>query len=204
MRKATAIRSFMAAVIMLGVLSGCYFPVRFDAEIEIDPLGFYTLYFEGYMAEVFLYKDLIAGKLSKAEEEDKAAKVVADFNRSSSVKNVEYLREGLFQVSYERSGDIMKDKTMTFFRRNENILSISYMKKDGEIKIMGTPLSEANARRLDEIGLDMTGELRVITHAKVSYHNANSVKKGKKRKKIYTWNIKTAKGKAPMLTIPVR
>ena len=39
-------------VVLSALLSGCYIPIRFDAEIEIHRTGAYDFKFDGYMASV--------------------------------------------------------------------------------------------------------------------------------------------------------
>lgn len=51
----------LLAVVMLVVVSGCYMPIRFDAEIDINRRGEYSFIFDGYLAKVQLYQDIQAG-----------------------------------------------------------------------------------------------------------------------------------------------
>ena len=58
----------LAVVAVFLVLSGCYMPIRFDSEIDINRSGYYTFIFDGYLAKVELYQDLKDGKIDREEE----------------------------------------------------------------------------------------------------------------------------------------
>jgi len=197
----------LAAVAVLFVLSGCYMPIRFDAEIDINRSGYYTFIFDGYLAKVELYQDLQEGKIGPDEELEQVALIKADFERDSAVSDFKYYEKGHFWVKYERSGDLLKAKTMTFFRRNEYILGISYNNETGQISMLGKSLSRDIKDRLRESGLDTSGELRVFTDASVVGHNAATVKpfpsKGPDYK-MYTWKIQNLLAPTPALKIQAR
>ena len=96
---------------------------------------------------------------------------------------------------------------MTFFRRNEYILGISYNSETGQISMLGKSLSRDIKDRLRESGLDTSGELRVFTDANVVSHNATTVKpfpsKGPNYK-MYTWKIQNLLAPTPALKIQAR
>ena len=198
------LKNVAAALLMMAGLTGCYLPASFDAEIDISRSGYYTILFEGYLAEVNLYSDIEAKKLTRKEEAAKVKILVNDFKRDSATKEISYFKQGHFKVKWERSGDILADKMVTFYRRNENMLSISYNKKKALVTVQGKSISKLNAKRLTEAGLGMTGQVRVKTDARVTKHNAAKVKKGTGRQKIYIWNIKSPFDKAPLLTFNLR
>ncbi len=63
-------RSMLLVAVVL-LLTGCYLPVRFDAEIEITRYGTYNLIFDGYMVSVPLYDGLRKNDIKTAEEKEK-------------------------------------------------------------------------------------------------------------------------------------
>ena len=75
----------LLAVVMLVVVSGCYMPVRFDAEIDINRRGEYSFIFDGYLAKVQLYQDIQAGEVSREEELKQVSLIKDDFERDSAV-----------------------------------------------------------------------------------------------------------------------
>jgi hypothetical protein len=177
-----ALGAFLSAV-----LGGCYMPVRFDAEIEITRGGYYDLIFDGYMVDIGLYKGLIEGKFSPDEKRKKIESVKADFARDGSTKEFAYIEQGHFKVNWQKSGDLIRAKSVVFFRRNEKFFSISYVKKTGRVTMEGVSLSKSNAKKLFALGLNSVGQIRVKTDARVISHNATKVRNKKKAKKIYVW-----------------
>jgi len=192
-------------LMILPFLSGCYLPARFDAEIEISRTGFYSLEFIGYMAEISLYTGLKNGKIDAEEEKKKVEILARDFTRDSSVKEFSYFGKGHFKVNYLKKGDLGRTSTVTFVRRNENILSISRNREKRIVTVRGKYLKKVDIERLVAAGLWMEGEVRVKTDAEVLSHNATTVTAGKgSNVQIYTWNIPTPAAPAPKMTLTLR
>lgn len=196
-------RVALLAGLLLTVLGGCYLPARFDAEIEITRNGFYKIIFDGYMVELALYEDIRNKKITPAEEREKVDIIRRDFTRDSATKEFNYIRQGHFKVHWEKLGDLLQDRMITFFRRNEDMLTLKYVKKTGLITMRGHKLPEDDVKRLFGIGLNSEGEIRVKTAAEVSRHNAVKVQK-KGFETFYTWQIKSLADPTPVLEIPVR
>lgn len=196
----------LAVMLAFVGISGCYLPVYFDAEVELDRTGYYTMIFDGYMTRVQLFKDLKEGKIDRAEEMRQVERIKTDFERDSSTTEFKYHKDGVFKVHWEKSGDMLRAKSVTFFRRNENILSLRYLKEQGVIILEGAAISTSNAKRLKEIGLaGMEGQLRVKTTAAIRAHNAAKEKKGKEpRQKVLVWNLRSVYDPKPYLMVNMR
>ncbi|MCP5373547.1 MAG: hypothetical protein H6907_17600 [Hyphomicrobiales bacterium] len=191
------------ALVLLLPLVGCYLPVWFDAEVRISRQGYYDALFDGYLISLPFASDLAAGKLGAGQEKDESAKVVADLKRDSAVTQADYVRKGRFKVHWARKGDIIRQKMMTFVRRNEQILSLKYVKTTGMLTLEGRSLRGSDIQRLRQQGFTVQGELRVITPAAVASHNAQKVvRKGFDH--IYVWKIKDWGDPAPKLDIRMR
>lgn len=163
--------------------------------------------FDGYMAKVELYNDLKKGAVTPAGEREKAEAIRRDLERDTAASAFRYVGKGHFNIHWERSGDLFKAKMVTFLRRNEALLSLSYVKTSGRIVIEGRALGPDARKRLHAAGLGMEGEMRVISDARVISHNATSVTDTKGRDpgtKTYTWKIKSIFDPTPKLTITVR
>ena len=204
--KRPLLRYLLPILIAVGV-SGCYLPVRFDAEIEVSRQGYYEFFFDGYIARIELFDGLNKGGISREEEEKQKELLKTDFERDSNTKSFKYFKRGHFHVNWEKKGDLTKAKTVTFFRRNENMVSISYNSTSGRVQVAGRSLQRKQRRQLHDMGLGMTGQLRVITDTNVIAHNATSVKKMPKRGdrfKMYTWKIKNIFDQTPSITMSLR
>jgi hypothetical protein len=186
---------FGAVLLLWTVLTSCYVPARFDAEIEIDRFGHYTMTFEGYMAQVELYNDIREKKIDADEERRRVQIIKDDFTRDSSTKSFDYYKQGYFKVKWVKTGDILAAPQVTFFRRNENILSIIYVKEKNQIDVKATPIGPDKQKTLQSMGLQMEGELRVRTDARVVANNATKEETPQNPKmrgeKLYTWTIKS-------------
>jgi transposase len=198
------LKSLLLIVLLAVGVSGCYIPARFDAEINIGLDGNYKFQFEGYLAEVTLFNQLQSGKLTPEQEAEKVELLRTDFMRDSATKEFSYFKQGHFKVKWEKQGDLLRSRMVSFVRRNENMFSLIYNKNTSMVTVRGTSISKANARRLIEMGLTIRGQLRVVTDAKVLKHNAVRVKKGKGREKIYVWNIKSPSTPSPKLEFILR
>ncbi len=199
------LKSLVSAALVL-VLSGCYMPIRFDAEIDISRTGYYDFIFDGYLAKVELYQGLQEKKISRDEELIQVSQIKDDVTRDTGASEFKYYEKGHFHLKYVRAGDLLKTKTMTFLRRNEYILGISYNKNTGQIVMLGKSLARDIKDRLRASGLDSSGELRVFTDARVVSHNAATVEpfnsKGPNYK-LYTWKIPNLLAPTPVLKIQI-
>ena len=171
------LRSIALASFALLALSSCYLPGSFDAEIELSRTGLYKMSFDGYIVDVQLYDDMRKNKLTKEQQDTKIANVINDFKRDSDTKEISYFGQGAFKVVWQTSGDVTQTKQITFFRRNENMLSILYDEKEGTISLAGKSVKKQDAERILEMGLNVQGVLRVKTDARIIAHNAQRVTK---------------------------
>lgn len=195
----------LLAVAFATVLAGCYLPVRFDSEIELQRTGHYTAIFDGYVADVGIYEGLRKSELGPAEEKEKVDRIITDLTRSSDVSVAKYMQNGIFHVTWKHTGDIIAEKMHTFIRRNEAFLTLKYLEDEGRIVITGRKLKNAQVEQLSKIGLGaVEGQLRIKTAAKVSENNAAKVTKRKGGGFIYSWDITSFKDPAPKLVVPVR
>ncbi len=192
------------ALVAAATLGGCYVPARFDAEIDITRHGYYNIIFDGYLVSVPLYDGLRKGKISPAEEKNKVANLKSDLTRDSAVKEFQYMKKAHFKVHWEKKGDLLRTKLVTFLRRNANIISLKYVQARGQITVAGTPVGPSQAKRLTAMDLGITGQLRLRTNANVIQHNATKVKKSKKGGKLYIWKLKSIFDPSPNLVISVR
>ncbi len=191
------------------VLSGCYIPLRFDAEIEIDRQGYYSLIFDGYVADIELYRGIVSGEIKKPREEEIKAAIKADIERDPNTTEYQYHRRGVFKLGWKREGDLIRSRTVTFLRRNERFFGLAYNKDTGRITIEGRSLSRSQKDQLAQAGLNMSGELRVLTDAKanVVQHNADTVReftRAGKEMKAYFFTFKNIYRATPAMTITLR
>ncbi|MDH5489280.1 MAG: hypothetical protein OEX17_05055 [Rhodospirillaceae bacterium] len=187
------------------VLSSCYLPQRFDAEIEVDAAGYYSMIFDGYIADVGLYQSLQSGDLNEEQEAEKVAILEGDLSRDSSVQSLEYFKLGHFRIKWERKGDLIKSKTVTFLRRNESMLSLKYVSDAGLIEMMGRSIRQSDREKIAQMGLGMQGEIRLKTPLLVVDHNATEVKQDKndETSQWYIWRIANIFQSTPRILLKI-
>jgi len=191
-------------VIAVMVLGSCYLPVRFDAEIEISKRGYYSFIFDGYIAKVPIFEGLQKRKITPEQEKKQVADVIKDLQRDVNLSELKYLNKGHFKVHWQREGDILKEKTVTFIRRNEYFVGISYNKNTGRVQVSGRSLARDTKNQINDMGLGIQGEIRVITDANVVSNNATTIRKFPKKGpgyKIYIWKIKNIFAPTPVITM---
>ncbi len=201
----SALKVLLAAAFLAAVLSGCYLPLRFDAEIELSKRGYYSIIFDGYLAWVPFFDKLRKGKLSKKKERKESKRILKDLKRDSATKEAKYFKNGVFKVHWEKSGDLFRSPMVTFVRRNATLFSISYIKKSGQVTLRGTMVKKSDAQRLTDMGLGIDGELRVKTDGRVVKHNAaKETKVPGSNQKLYVWKVKSLFDRAPELVMVLR
>lgn len=207
MKSRKILGSIVLSALVAALLGGCYMPIRFDAEIEIHRTGHYDFKFDGYLAKVELYQGLKEGKVDFEEEKKQIEIIKNDFARDPNVKEFKYFKLGHFKVNWTTSGDLIRNRTVSFFNRSsEYMLGLAYNKKSRRISMSGKSLKRDIKDQLDQMGLGWTGKIRVFTDAKVVSHNATSVKKNKRlggRFMTYTWDIKNIYAPTPSLIIQI-
>lgn len=207
MKSVNFIKPLVMIVFFSAVVGGCYLPIRYDAEIEIHRTGHYDFKFDGYLARVEMFQGLKEGKIGPEEEKKKIEEIKTDFGRDPSVKEFKYLKMGHFKVNWQRSGDLIKTKTVSFFNgTSEYMLGIRYNSKTRQISMLGKSIKRDAKKQLDAMGLTSQGQIRVFTDAKVISHNATKVEKNKRlggRFKSYIWIIKNIFAPTPSLIIQI-
>lgn len=191
-------------VLAAAVLAGCYMPLRFDAEIEIDRAGYYSIIFDGYMTRTDLFQDIREGEADAAEVEKRIEVIRRDLTRDPATTEFEYFKDGVFKVHWQREGDLLEDRSVTFVRRNEQIVNLSYNHETQQISMLGKSLKRDVKDRLREAGLDTSGQIRVFSDANVTMHNATSVKPAPQKGdgwKLYVWDIPNLLAPTPFLKI---
>ncbi|MDP6173976.1 MAG: hypothetical protein QGF09_07425, partial [Rhodospirillales bacterium] len=139
-------------------------------------------------------------KLDAAATQVKINRVLTDFKRDSGTKEISYFGQGAFKVKWVKSGDVLRSRMVTFFRRNENMASISFSKIKKRSPSAPNMSNAATRSGSLKFGLGMQGGLRIKTSARVLEHNACKVTE-QGPVTTYAWKIKDIFQQAPKLLI---
>jgi len=170
------------------VVSSCYIPVKFDAEIEVNRAGYYTMLFDGYLADLTLYNGLASGKITPAQEKEKVAIIETDMRRDSKTKEFKYFGKGHFKLNWQGEGDLLAAKMVTFLRTNETIFQLKYVANSGYVVFETKSIAKDNRKRIKQMGLNMQGQIRLRTDMPIKDHNASYTKEDPKDKR-FTWLV---------------
>ncbi|PHS79136.1 MAG: hypothetical protein COB59_03555 [Rhodospirillaceae bacterium] len=184
----SAIAKTGALIVLAMTVSSCYLPVKFDAEIEVNRAGYYTMLFDGYLVDLTLFNKLASGKMTPAEEKEKVAIIKTDLLRDSKTKEFKYFGKGHFKVNWKGEGDLLDAKMVTFIRTSEVIFQLKYVANSGLIVFETKSISKDNRKRIVQMGLNMEGQIRFKTDMPIKDHNATYTKKDPKDKR-FTWLV---------------
>lgn len=187
-------------VTFCAVLQGCYLPEAFKVDLSITRNGDYHFVYRGHLVQPSLAKDLIDQKIDADQEKERVATITRDLTRDTATRSVAYLGRGVFDVTYDYRGNIMRDKSFVFVRRNSRILEILYHRKSNTVEIRGGAIPPQYRERLSAIGYQLQGEIEVLTDAGIRSSNAQARDKVSGMHRL-RWQMKSLDDPAPQLTI---
>jgi len=195
--------SRIAAFLCITLLAtGCYLPVDFETDINIDNSGKYAFRYKGDMIAVTLLSKISKGKVEGEKEIKKQAAIYKrDLERDSGFKKVEHKKFARYEVFYEHQGNIHEQKSFDFVRSNARFLAIN-RRSDGLIEIIGDRPPKKYVEALIERGVDARGVVRVWTNNKVMSHNAHEVREGSPA--LYQSNVRSMREPTPSIIMQLQ
>jgi hypothetical protein len=199
----TVTRLFRLFPILAAVLlvTGCYLPNDFTADLRITPDGNYRFTYDGKLTYLPLLDKLKKGELSQQESAAQVKTVEQDLARDSAFEQITYVGQATFIVRYKRIGNILREKSFTFVRLNSRLLTLE-RRQDGTIGIFGDKPNTEDAKRIAAIGIVMRGMLRIQTEAEVRSSNATEVVRV--APPVYIWHIEGVEKASPGMVLVVR
>jgi hypothetical protein len=191
----------LTAALGLVVLSACYIPTRFNAQITVNGAGDWTMAYTGTLVYGPLAPGLMPDRPTAAALAERVRNVTADLQRDPGFRELEYLGNGAFNVVYEKSGNIFRQTGITFVRTDSRVLQIQYVKTKEEITVRGNTVPTGQRQWVVDAGLDMQGDLRVVTELPALDHNATATQPGPNGTTIYLWQIRGVSSPAPRLVL---
>ena len=188
---------------VLFLAAGCYLPVNFQADLNIDKSGNFAFRYKGDILAVTLMRKISFGKVKgEAKIAKQAAIYKRDLGRDSGFKKIEHISNALFRVEFDRQGDIRYEKTFSFVRSNALFLAVK-RNKNGSVEVFGDRPPKRLVDALIERGVDVRGTFRVWTNASVISHNAPQARADGPQP-VYRWVVKSLRDPPPNLILQLQ
>jgi len=182
------------------MLTSCWLPDQFEAEIRFTSTGLYGIAYNGILIYAPLFGQTARNEISQ-EDADRQVRQFQEFlELDSSFKEVESLGRGRYRVQYSREGKFEnKHQMITFVSRQGAIFRLRTT-EDGRITFAGSGQAMFYAERFEQVGLTMQGLLRVTTDAEVLEHNATLVRPSPTPGfTMYDWQMRSLRDPPPRL-----
>ncbi|CAA7617489.1 conserved hypothetical protein [Candidatus Terasakiella magnetica] len=181
------------------LLSSCYIPDKFKAELRLSRYGDYALTYKGDLLWAPILDDYRKGKVTPENEKEKIDNIRKDLIRDIAFRKLESKGKGRFGVEYERAGRLDKVQLTALLRRDARLLAMRSM-ENGVIVIHANAMKPSDAQMMAEMGLNMEGEFRITTDGNVVENNATEVRQFG-TSKVYVWKIENALSPMPHLVM---
>jgi len=192
--------TWLLAALLL--VSGCYLPMNFEADLNIDKSGKFAFRYKGDIIALTLMRKISFGKV-KGDEIAKQAEIYKrDLARDSGFTKIEHAGFARFRVEFNRQGDIRREKTFSFVRSNALFLAVKRL-KDGTVEVFGDRPPKRLVDALIERGMDVRGTFRVWTNANVLRHNAPQSRPDGPQP-VYQWVVKSLRDRPPSLILQLQ
>ncbi|MGC9385215.1 MAG: hypothetical protein ACP5D6_11500 [Kosmotogaceae bacterium] len=192
--------SVLSVLIAIVILSGCWIPEDFDAQVYVNEDGSYRFTYEGKLVNVMALSLEKEGKLGKKEESD-LKKDVEKLKELDGFETVKYMGKGRYKVSVDYRGKA--GEAYSFITEDLQVFSVSF-NEENQLLVRGFSPEEDDLQQLKTLGVSMEGSLTVQVDPglEVQIHNADHLSK-KTSMNTYKWNIKDVAAK-PEIVIALR
>lgn len=195
-----ALRRLLMVLLMPILLTSCYLPQDFTIDLSMERNGDYRLSYRGLLVQPNIAQGLLDATLDADAEEDKVAKVIADLKRDSSVRQLTYAGNGVFNIVYEKRGNIIREKSFVFVRRQSRILEMFFHKDRNTVEIRGGFVPDQYQHRLTALGYQMTGKIEFRTTAGIRSHNAAEFREINGQNRL-RWEIRSITDPVPNVIV---
>lgn len=188
-------------IAVLPIVSSCYVPDEFDAEIRVARNGDYSLIYKGVLTWAPLYMEIVRGEVTGDAVQEKIEAIRRDIKRDPQFTYVRSIGRGQFEVRYKRTGNFVATSGLvTFVRRNAKIFNID-ARADGTVTVYAETPNIDKLRPMAEAGLLVRGTLRVISDMRViDPGNPTAVYSDKDSDwKVYDWILDGTKPVYPQI-----
>jgi hypothetical protein len=194
-------RTALAMAVCFLLVSSCFVPDQYEAEIRFTKLGAFGITYNGILVQAPFFSEIARGNIKDGEDIQTRIKgYTKQLKTDPDFKEVNSLGRGRFQVKYSREGRFFGAMQMvTFVSRQAPIFRIRTF-EDGRVSVAGSGAGRQYADKLKAVGLNTQGLFRIVTDAEVLEHNAEFVRASSTPGyTIYDWRIRDFKDTPPRL-----
>jgi hypothetical protein len=189
-------------LLLLPLLSSCYLPNAFEAEIKLMKDGTFTLSFQGELIYYPLVYEIVAKNLPIEMQTEKMAVTERDLRRDTNFQEVRSLGRGRFKVRYKHTEKIEGTFLYTFVRRNAEIMAVK-LAPTGLLTVGARTLKPDDVRSARQIGITINGTLKVVSDLPIAESNAMETKK-EGLATAYLWRLTPETQKSPKIVFKYR
>lgn len=198
-------------LILSTLLTSCFFPEKFNAQVKINRDKSYELTYNGTIILFPILFELKEGKKIDQEGEEKLNNFAKELQENDSgFESIKYVGSGRFHVLYRKIGILRSRASIAFGVKEKDFKSVSEivsikLREDGLIELTGMTFDFGNEthKMLEtikkELGIQPEGEVVVSTNATVLSHNADSAPRFFGLFGQYVFKIRSADHKPYML-----
>ena len=179
-------------------LSACFFPEKFDSDIQISKDGNYTFKYDGILTFVMARAEQVQTSKLSAKADADLKKLESELKKDPGFKSAEYVGNSQYKVRYEKTGTLL-DKQTFKFPADAAVITVS--RKGNVVEVKGLQLGTKELEQLKPLKMEMDGKINLKTSGVVKNHNASSTPTmgfGS-----YGWKLKAVDEPAPLVTIEI-
>jgi hypothetical protein len=175
-RLLSAARHWLAGLFCLALLTSCFVPDQYEAEVRLTKDGAYGITFIGILIYAPLYGQIVRGNIDEAHAKENDRMFFEQLKRDTAFKEVVPLGKGRYRVRYESTGRFAGAHQMvTFVSRQAPIFRI-LTTESGNVEVNGSGKGAIYAKQFNEVGIKSQGLLRIVTDAPVLQQNAQFIR----------------------------
>ena len=190
-------RMVLISIAPLLLFTGCWWPEKFTATLDINSDKTYTFRYEGILAFAPAVAELKkSGKLAAGVEND-LKRAEKELMKEEGFKSCSYKGDGRFQVVYEKSGRV--DRRVDLLGESLRIVSLTPTAEG--VEVSGMSLKDSDRQQLAAIGLGLDATFRVVSGLKVTEHNAQGSPSLGGLVGCYEWHLTLNDASSPKLVL---
>ena len=108
----------LTVVASLLLLSSCYIPDKFRAELRLSRFGDYDMIYKGDLMWAPILDDYRKGRITPDNESERLENIRKDLSRDIAFRKIEPRGRGRFAVEYERAGRLAQVQLVSLIRRD--------------------------------------------------------------------------------------